>query len=256
MKLRQTIALLGAASLLVSSASAQSMLINFDDATNPFSGGVISTAYALSGSNSLLFGNRVVGNFDLPAEYLNQNLQITMNVLDLGKWATTNLGGPHWGIAGGTLSATESAGVGTIQRSFAPSSAGYVAPVGYTIAALDWFSVAFITGSTRATLSATSDDSSISATPTWTQWTFNVSPTGSVTITSSETATPFLANLVGPDTFGVAASRITLRGGKDAALDTIYVDDISITVVPEPATFALLLGGLGLLTVLIRRRRR
>ena len=112
--------------------------------------------------------------------------------------------------------------------------------------------VDFWTGSTRAALSATPNDGSIATTPVWTQITWDVDVDGAVSLTGTVSPNARIDNI------GTTASRILIHGGRDASLGGVYVDNISIAVVaavPEPQSLAFLFGGLGLLTMFVRRRR-
>ena len=127
--LEPSLVLFAASLFTATSAMAQSMVISFDDATNPFSGGVISTSFASTGSSSLFIDTGVQSNLDLTASYLGQHVQITMDVLDLGKWVDTGTRtqGPRLGVAGGGFTGAETVAFSIYNgNGFAPSNGGYV----------------------------------------------------------------------------------------------------------------------------------
>lgn len=55
---------------------------------------------------------------------------------------------------------------------------------------------------------------------------------------------------------GAAPFTLTLNGNAGAPDLAYYSGQITVTAVPEPATYGMLLGGLGLLGAIARRRRR
>jgi hypothetical protein len=247
--------LLAAATLLTAStAFGQTVNYSFDDLTNPFSGGTISTDYASSGSSSLYFDLNVQGSFDLPADYLGKTVQISMDVLDLGKYIDTGTRaeGARVGVAGGGYTGAETVAFAIYNgNGFAPSNAGYVRNQNdYAVNSGTWWGVDFWSGSTRAALSDTAGGS-IAASPEWFTVTWDVDVAGAVSMAS--TVSP---NAV-TDDIGTWASRILIHGGRTSTLAGVYIDNVSISVVavPEPQSMAFILSGMGLCAMLLRRRR-
>jgi len=246
------------ATLSLALTAAADMTISFDDGNNPFDAGTISTDQSVTGSSSLFVSGEELPTFNLPPELQNVHLTITMNVFDQGKWTTTDDNyGPRWGV-GTSYTGSDYVAAAIIDKSFLPSDGGYGF---HTTAQGDpfngqfsdnvWFGPGFVSGSNRQGLSATSDDNSTGV-GGWTEWTFDVTEDGIVTW-----------GLVGGipinDDIGVAAAAIFLFGGdtnEPSNLDGMYVDDIVIinNTVPEPSTYAILLG-LAVLGLAVYRRR-
>lgn len=248
---------LGAALPLALTLSAD-MTIDFDDATNPFSAGTLSTAQSVSGSSSLFIAAEELPIFNLPPELQNKDLTITMQVFDQGKWVTTdNSYGPRWGV-GTSYAATDYVAVAIIDKSFLPSDAGYGYhqtaqgdPFNGQFASNTWFGPAFVSGTTRPGLSATSDDDS-TGTGGWLQWQFDISSSGEVSWNRVGSS-----NVINDDIGGAATSIFLFGGDSSSNMAGLFVDDIVITdnTVPEPSTYALLMGAAGLLWIGLRRRR-
>lgn len=231
------------------------LTIDFDDGINPFDAGTISTDQSVSGDSSLFVGGEELPTFDLPPEYQDKRVTITMHVFDQGKWTTTDDNyGPRWGV-GHSYAGSDYVAATIVDKSFLPSDAGYGA---HTTAQGDpfngqfgdnvWFGPSFVSGSDRQGLSATSDDNSTGV-GGWTEWSFDLSPDGAVTW-----------GLVGlspmTDNIGASATAIYLFGGdtnEPSNLDGVYID--SITIVPEPSAFAFV-SGLVAFGLIARRQRQ
>lgn len=230
------------------SASAN-IIINFDDASNPFSAGTISSAQSVSGSSSLFVAQGQTPTFTLPVEYQNKDITISMKVFDQGQWATSgNQYGPRWGVGNGTGGSSYVA-ASILHKSFLNSTAGYgmhATTSGDSFTG-SWFGPGFVSGSTRSGLSATSDNGSV-GTGAWTEWSFDVTSTGTIDwgkvgLTSTS------------DDIGSTVTSILLFGGSSSIINGMYVDDISISfaAVPEPSSAVLLLGVAGFALMTARR---
>ena len=54
----------------------------------------------------------------------------------------------------------------------------------------------------------------------------------------------------------LASVTFTSSGSKDARSDGFSIDNINVSAVPEPESYVMLMGGIGLLGVMTRRRRQ
>jgi len=246
---------LWATALAFASLASANIQINFDSASNPFSEGTISSDQSVSGSSSLLVGADELPIYSLPAEYQNKNITISMQVFDQGKWVTAgNAYGPRWGV-GSSYDSTNYTAAALINKSFFGSNNGYAYhntihgdSFNGSFSSNTWNSPSFVPGSSRTGLSATGDGSAGDG--VWTEWVFNVSSTGEISWgMTSLTAIQ--------DNIGAAATSIYLFGGDtNSNLVGIYIDDvtISLTAVPEPSTYAFILGLAGFALITIQRR--
>jgi hypothetical protein len=244
------------------------MIVNFDDGTNPFNGGTVSTAQAWSGDKSLYLGMGVTALLDVPAEYLGQTFTVSMMIYDMGKWIDrtvqgypTTCYGPRWGVSHGP-DAGQGVGLAIIEKSYLASTSGYSYSKEGRFAT-SWFSNEWEASFTprQTTLSdngGTYDPETGTWTMgtegvgQWTQWNFECAPNGDVTIwREGWTGKRFTTNI------GEQASEIYFYGGRNhatlgAPLAGVYVDDV--TVVPEPHAAVLFTVSI-LLLGRVRRRR-
>ena len=72
----------------------------------------------------------------------------------------------------------------------------------------------------------------------------------------SLTATPDSTISLGAGVYRLSILHIDKADSGNASQRTTLVDNLSLAVVPEPSTYALMLGGLALAGVMLRRRRR
>ena len=230
---------------LAASLSAQTpMVINFDDGSNPFSTGTVSTDYAVSGSSSLFLGSGQTATFTLPSAFQSENVEVTMQVLDLGRWVDrtvsgypTNGYGPRWGVGIDFTGPKFVAGT-IIEKTYYPSTSGYGVhrvTSGDAFNVNSWFSIAHYTGSSRLVLSDNGGSNpgtgwvpgSVADEPVWMTWTFTVMADGETTIQLNE-----MNKIIG-DNLGGPATSIFLYGGNQNALVGLYIDDISIKIAPS-----------------------
>lgn len=228
------------------------LLIGFEDGENPFGAGTLSEDYAFGGTSALYLGNRETATLELPGEFQDTEVIVTLQVLDLGLWVDSevegrpsNAYGPRWGV-GNAPTAPNYVAASIIHKGFLPSSAGYglhQVSSGDDFGTTSWFSPSFYSGSERAVLSEDGGSNPGSgwmpgtpaAEPVWTEWTFHVTASGDLTLTLSG-QDPVTGNNIGG-----AASTIYLYGGNDGsssqnALTGLYVDNIALTAVPQDTT--------------------
>jgi hypothetical protein len=244
--------------LMMSASIASADVVADFESSNPFTAaagytdGTLSTTYAASGIQSLYLyrGNAMF----LPIASAAAGGTVTMKVYDQGKWsdAAGSVYGARWGVADGTNCGAFS----LIQKSYLGSSAGY----GYADGSIDgdaifgsWFSPYFYGPRQVVSLSPTPNDGSVGE-GKWTTWYFDIAPGGLSVAMYREGDS---ANAV-TATFASIVSEIIVYGGRDSdtvgmPLAGIYVDDVTWTRLPEPATMSLLVGGA---LALLRRRNR
>jgi hypothetical protein len=276
------------AALLATPASG-AVLIDFEDTENPpvFTGNAtISTDRSVSGSRSLQVAGGQTAVFFIPEDHRSGVVTVTMKVFDPGLYiereATgypTNVYGPRWGVATGATVAegnatSASAGATITEKTFLPSETRYGRTGGGEQRfASSWFSPQDQGARTSAQLGNGGNVGGVYTTPptagtgAWIDWSFEVDPaTGQVKIKHPDrTNTQSGANALTLNA-GTAqatpggATQVWFYGGRAPSgaaptqddLSGIYVDDIVITAVPEPASLgAVALGGL----LLLRRRR-
>ncbi len=244
--------------LATASVTTAQVVIDFET-DNPFNGGTLSTDQASSGSQSLFLDGGVGAVFEISGFTVNpgERMVISMDVFDLGKtmeWEsnTSNVtSGPRWGVSTGGHTGPESLGATIIQRGYYASYAGYAlqGPQDpYPTSTGTWFTVNHYAGSSRAKFV---DD----PTGEWTHWEFVINHDGSETSIQLNDLAPY-TNPNSAKPIGDIPTRIWLWGGSSGGpLSGVYVDNISISVVPEPSTYALVFGVIALGAVAWRRRR-
>jgi hypothetical protein len=228
-------------------ASAQ-IVINFDDSTNPFSTGTISTNQSVSGSSSLFLAQGQTATFAIPSEFSGKEFNVTLKYFDLGN-STSSTGrvyGPRWGV-GSSFALSDFVAGAISNASFLNSNLGYAYSAGSGNQTFDgsWFGPSFLSGTDRSTVIGTGG--------TWTDWSFNISEAGLVSMQQTGVSQIVTFTPAG------GVTQIMLNGGNSAELAGAYFDDITITAVsavPEPETYAVMLGTLALGFIAYRRRRQ
>ncbi len=236
------------------SASGQ-LLIDFDDGTNPFSNGTISTDYAHSGANSLFVGVGTLARYTIPAEYLGKDIIIKMMVHDRGLFIDRDVPGrpdssygSRWGVGNNPTEGNTYIAATLTERTFGSgaffSSRGYGtnATVGQGINAGTWFTVYGISDTEALRAPLLGDGGSVQDgfwTPpqpgpgAWLEWTFDIKADGRTRFKVEDLDWVSAAGMtvfeVGPVT------EIYLYGGSTnsdghASLSGLYVDSISIEV--------------------------
>jgi dockerin type I repeat protein len=209
--------------------------------SNPFSGGIVSTDYAASGTQSLYLepGDEAFLPLEIPGDYVGDGIQVTMTVFDLGKWIDrtvtgypTSCYGPRWGVSGGESDAA----ITILETQYLTSGGGYGHSVMSRFVTF-WHTYGYYGGPRQCTLSAnggTNDGSGwvmgTEGTGAWTTWTFQIDrATNEVACARDGGAIVAIsAGLAGP------IDEIWMWGGGTSAtsglpLAGVYIDDITLT---------------------------
>ncbi len=275
-------ALLVPALIATATAASAQVTIDFEGATNPFSSGTLSTDVSSSGSQSLYLGNGGTARFVIADHAASEvaklgsngydKLVITMDIYDMGKWIDRSVAdrptavyGPRWGVSAGGHTGAESVGASIMERSQVDSSLFYGVPSDQDRFAGSWNTVGTY-GSRVATLTpgtgGSNDgsgwvpgDGGIGA---WGTWTFTIALDGAVTVELNDLG-PATTSWITKN-IGDIPTEIWLYGGRNHAtagtfLSGVYLDNITITAVPEPSTYALMFGAVALGVVAWRRRK-
>lgn len=262
--LRVSLVVLGLVALSAGAARAD-FAYNFDDGTNPFTTyagtPVVSTDHAVSDGKSLYVAPGTNVLLDIPG--VAAGGLVTMEVFDLGKWcddADTYQNGWRAGLTG--ASQTGSAHFSLMRRAYM-STDGYAYSQGNDGGGTftGWYSpwwAGLVNRPAAGILSATPNDGS-AGTGMWIKFGFQFDTVGNVSMfrydaNDQPVASSLTAVITNGNTStGEPVKSIFIYGG-DSILGGLYVDDVTFTAAPEPATLSLL--GIGVLALIRRRNRK
>lgn len=151
---------------------------------------------------------------------------------------------------GETLSAWVRGGTGRFYLGFGATSAG----ASSFVAAFNTNQLLFQNNNSWTSFSQTDATSFAFTAGQWYKLTVSFGPSIVGRLYGSDGST-LLASLIGTNLTHTTGGGVAVRGFSNIAVDTIALNNTIVAPVPEPASWALMIGGLGLVACTLRRRK-